>query len=50
MDEYAEMMLEGEFCEGCGVYLGDACGYPQGCVECEEQIAIDELEKEIGQK
>lgn len=27
MGEYAEMMLEGEFCEGCGVYLGDACGY-----------------------
>lgn len=47
MDEYA---LNGSFCEDCGIYLGDACGYPERCVECNERISIDELEKEFGQK
>lgn len=32
MGEIADMMLEGELCEGCGVYIGrGAQGYPGYC-------------------
>jgi hypothetical protein len=35
MGEIADMMLEGEMCEGCGVFLGgDVPGYPRRCVSC----------------
>lgn len=34
MGEIAEAMLDGELCEGCGVYMGDACGYPRRCRGC----------------
>ncbi|XKI14204.1 YhfH family protein [Sporosarcina sp. ANT_H38] len=48
MGEYAEMTLEGEFCEGCGEYIGDGNGYPQRCAGCHSEITTAELEKEIG--
>ncbi|MCA0421901.1 MAG: hypothetical protein LCH61_01030 [Proteobacteria bacterium] len=31
MGEYAEMMLDGTCCEGCGEYLGDGDGFPRYC-------------------
>ncbi len=31
MGEIAEMMMEGILCTPCGVYIGDAVGYPQNC-------------------
>lgn len=31
MGEYAEMMLDGTCCEGCGEYLGDGDGFPAYC-------------------
>lgn len=31
MGEYAEMMLDGTCCEGCGEYLGNGDGFPQYC-------------------
>lgn len=31
MGEYAEMMLDGTCCEGCGSYIGDGDGYPRYC-------------------
>jgi hypothetical protein len=31
MGEIAEMMLEGELCECCGEYLGEATGHPGYC-------------------
>ena len=35
MGEIAEMMLDGEMCEGCGVYLGgEALGIPRKCQSC----------------
>lgn len=37
MGEITEMMLEGELCELCGVYLGEAVGYPRKCADCEEK-------------
>lgn len=36
MGEYAEMMLDGTCCEGCGEYLGNGDGFPRYCSpECE---------------
>ena len=37
MGEYADMILEGESCQDCGVYLGDAVGYPRTCKGCKRQ-------------
>lgn len=35
MGEYAEMMLDGTLCEGCGVYMhGDANDAPRRCRSC----------------
>ena len=34
MGEIAEMMLDGTLCECCGVYLGDADGFPCRCASC----------------
>ncbi len=34
MGDYADMILEGETCQECGEYLGDACGYPRSCKAC----------------
>lgn len=35
MGEIAEATLEGVFCEDCGEYLGEGCGYPRRCPECQ---------------
>lgn len=48
MGEYAEMTLDGEFCESCGVYMGDSHGYPQRCDGCHHEITTAEVEKEYG--
>ena len=34
MGEIAEAMIDGELCEGCGVYLGQGPGYPRKCRDC----------------
>jgi len=34
MGEIADMQLDGALCECCGVFLGDAVGYPRRCKEC----------------
>lgn len=33
MGEYAERMINGEDCAGCGEYLGEGRGYPRYCSE-----------------
>lgn len=38
MGEIAEMMLEGDLCEGCGEYLGDGDGFPRRCEGCERNV------------
>lgn len=48
MGEYAEMMLDGECCEACGVYLGGGNGHPQRCPDCHHEITTAEVEKELG--
>lgn len=35
MGDIADSIIEGEFCQFCGCYLGDAVGYPQSCAECD---------------
>jgi len=35
MGEYAEMMLDGTCCAGCGEYLGDGDGFAVYCSSCE---------------
>ena len=35
MGEYAEMMLDGTCCAGCGEYLGRSDGYAIYCRSCE---------------
>ena len=34
MGEISEMVIEGILCELCGVYIGDATGYPRKCASC----------------
>ena len=34
MGEIADMMMDGSMCNGCGVFLKDANGYPQWCKDC----------------
>ena len=34
MGEIAEMMLDGTLCEGCGVFMGDECGFARLCAGC----------------
>lgn len=35
MGEIADMMLDGDLCEGCGEYLGDGGGYARKCSGCQ---------------
>ncbi len=35
MGEIAEMMLDGTLCQVCGVFLGEDCGFPVTCRDCQ---------------
>jgi hypothetical protein len=38
MGEIAEMMLDGDLCEGCGVYMGfPGEGFPRRCASCAKE-------------
>ena len=41
MGEYAEMMLDGTLCEGCGVYLGSTLDCPCLCSDCARDRKAD---------
>jgi tRNA(Ile2) C34 agmatinyltransferase TiaS len=45
MGEVADMMLDGDLCEGCGVYMGSpGDGYPRKCADCQDyprRAAVD---------
>ena len=43
MGEIADMMLEGQMCQGCGEILGDGDGYPTFCGGCQSENGINEL-------
>jgi hypothetical protein len=36
MGEMADDILDGVFCEICGEYIGEECGYPRRCEGCQE--------------
>ncbi len=38
MSDFIELILDGVLCEGCGVYIGDAQGYPSRCNACCEEM------------
>jgi hypothetical protein len=35
VSDSVDLMLEGVLCQVCGVYLGEAVGYPSSCSSCE---------------
>lgn len=35
MGDWADLMLDGVVCEGCGICLGDPVRYPRSCAGCE---------------
>lgn len=37
MGDVADMMLDGTLCCCCGVYVGEAVGYPVKCEDCERE-------------
>lgn len=37
MSEMVDDILEGVFCQHCGVYLGDEVGYPRSCDSCAKE-------------
>ena len=38
MGEYADMILDGEMCEGCGNILQDDLPYPHLCEDCLKEL------------
>lgn len=42
MGEVADMMLEGQMCQGCGEVLGDGDGYPVLCDGCQQEQGVDQ--------
>lgn len=34
MGEYADMIINGESCQECNVYMGEPVGYPRTCKGC----------------
>lgn len=37
MGDIADAMLDGDLCEGCGVYMPGGAGYPQRCSDCSRE-------------
>ena len=37
MGEITEGMLEGIFCQECGCYIDEGCGYPVSCDDCKPE-------------
>ncbi len=47
MGDIADMTLDGVLCEGCGVYMGDECGYPRRCRSCQRDIRDADLPERV---
>jgi len=41
MGEISEMILEGVLCELCGVFIGEGCGFPVLCEDCQDEDEED---------
>ena len=42
MGDIADMMLEGQMCQGCSEILGDGDGYPTFCKSCQKEMDCDQ--------
>lgn len=42
MGEIADSILDGDFCQVCGEYIGDGDGFPQSCPSCRRPNEPDE--------
>ena len=45
MGEYADMILDGDSCSECGVYIGEGDGYPRPCDDCKETTKKRKVKK-----
>ena len=36
MSDFTDDVVNGDFCEVCGVWLGVGAGYPRKCKECQK--------------
>lgn len=43
MSDIVDQMIDGTLCNGCGVYLGGAQGYPKWCRACQKTHRADAL-------
>jgi len=52
MGEIADMMIEGDMCQGCGVFIDNPFGIPGYCLSCDPEngqadlVPHDEEDKE----
>lgn len=46
MGDYADAVLDGDFCQGCGVVM-DGEGYAQFCKGCRKEMNIDKYGDKI---
>lgn len=37
MGEFADLILQGVYCESCGCFTGEEPGYPIKCEDCQEE-------------
>lgn len=37
MGEFADLILQGVYCESCGCYTGIEPGHPTQCEDCQEE-------------
>lgn len=44
MGEYAELVLQGVYCESCGCYTGREPGHPILCDGCDKKISDSDIE------
>jgi len=49
MGDIADMILEGQMCQGCGDILGDGDGFATWCSSCQRDLDIDAYGDKINQ-
>lgn len=37
MDDFAEAIVNGDFCQECGCFMGTGAGYPRSCLSCDSE-------------
>ena len=47
MGDVADAILEGDLCQGCGVYIGPGNGYPRWCKQCRSREPSRQKQREL---